>query len=366
MPLHLLLRVVLDDLTRILCTVVVRTRPLVMPGGVSLCVLLAPLPAAAQQTNHPDLLDAIGAYNAGELQRALSLLQAAPALLDPHDSAVRSVYTGLIRFAEGDAQGARRAFEQAVRSEPSLRLDPAIHSPSRIDAFDAARALVAEELRGAAEAIERGGDTAGALQAWRVVVEADPEDPVAARRIEALQAELRNEAMRQQEQLLAQAAAADTVQLEADPVEEPEPAGPRLNPGQALAMGLVVPGLGQFYTRRPVRGLLALGVAAGALAAGLMSERLEVDCRSVPVDNTCPGPDVLGERTTRPYMAPAIAVAAGVALISAIDAFMAARTANAESGVPGASAGTGLRVLRPAIGLSTDGVQASLLRLRFE
>jgi tetratricopeptide (TPR) repeat protein len=366
MPLHLLLRVVLNDPIRILRSVAVRIRPLAIAGGVSLCGVLAlPGLAAAQRTDHPDLVRAIEAYDAGELQRALSLLQAAPALMDPHDSAVRSVYTGLIRFAEGDPDGARRAFAQAVRSDPSIRLDAAIHSPSRIDAFDAARAVVAEELRGAADAIERSGDIAGALQAWRVVTEADPADAIAQRRIQALEAELRNQAIARQEELLAEAAA-DTAAPATEPVESSPPAVPRLNPGQALAMGLVVPGLGQFYTRRPVRGVLALGIASAALAAGLMSERLEVDCRSVPIDDTCPAADILDERTTRPYLAPAIAVVAGVALVSAIDAFMAARRTNAEQGVLGTSAGQGLRILVPAIGLGSDGVEARLLRLRFD
>jgi hypothetical protein len=250
-----------------------------------------------------------------------------------------------------------------------MRLDPAVHSPSRVAVFDAARAVVVEELRATAEAAEASGDKGGALQAWRVVTDVAPEDAQALERIGSLREELRGQALRRQAELVAEATS-DTVAAPpggAAGEEAPAPAPASVyNPGQALAMGLVVPGLGQFYTGRPVRGVLALGVAGGALAAGLLTERLEVDCRSVPVNDSCPAADVLDERTRRPYLAPAIAVAAGVGLISAIDAFVTARNANARAATTLDPSDAGRpRLLLPSITVGPDAVRAHLLRLRF-
>jgi hypothetical protein len=347
----------------------VRTRRLAVSIAVALWVVVYPGGAIGQETDHPDLQRAIEAYNAGELSEALAFLQAAPALLDPHDSSVRSIYTGLIRFAQGDREGARASFMQAVRTEPTIRLDPAVHSPSRVSVFDAARAVVVEELRATAESAEASGDKGGALQAWLVVTDVAPEDAQAQARIAALREELRGEAIRRQAELLAEAGSDTAVGPPAgETVEEESAQGPVAvyNPGQALAMGLVVPGLGQFYTGRPVRGVLALGVAGGALAAGLLTERLEVDCRSVPVNDSCPPADVLDERTRRPYLAPAIAVAAGVGLISAIDAFVTARNANARAATTlDPAGGDGPRLLLPSVTVEPDAIRAHLLRLRF-
>ena len=48
---------------------------------------------------------------------------------------------------------------------------------------------------------------------------------------------------------------------------------PPLSPGTALALGLVVPGAGQFYTGRTVRGALTL-IGTGA-AVALWHERAD-------------------------------------------------------------------------------------------
>jgi hypothetical protein len=49
-------------------------------------------------------------------------------------------------------------------------------------------------------------------------------------------------------------------------------ARPAWSPGGALARGLVVPGLGQFYTQRPGWGFLVLAMVAGTTAHALTSE----------------------------------------------------------------------------------------------
>ena len=49
------------------------------------------------------------------------------------------------------------------------------------------------------------------------------------------------------------------------------------SPRQALALGLVLPGAGQFYTGRPVAGLVALGASVGALAYGFQTQTRTVE-----------------------------------------------------------------------------------------
>lgn len=147
-------------------------------------------------------------------------------------------------------------------------------------------------------------------------------------------------------------------------------AGPRsYNAGGALLAGLVVPGLGHFTTDRPAIGALVMGTAAGAIVVGLAAQRLKVDCLSPPVDGQCPPDDVLRERTERPYLLPAIGVAAAVGVLGAIDAYSGARRRNRQLGgstrtgaldVAG-SAVLALSRLQPA----PDGVRVEVVRLRF-
>jgi tetratricopeptide (TPR) repeat protein len=107
----------------------------------------------------------------------------------------------------------------------------------------------------------------------------------------------------------------------------------QLSQSQALVLGLVVPGGGQMYTRRPVRGALLLGVAAAALGVGAQGHT-----KTTTVQQT--GTDPFGHSyvftttmTTKehPYLAPGIAVAGGVALVSAIEAFHYAGRVNTGS-----------------------------------
>ena len=105
------------------------------------------------------------------------------------------------------------------------------------------------------------------------------------------------------------------------------------SPGQALGLGLVLPGGGQFYTRRPIRGALFLAGAAAAVAFGLQTQT-----KTSSVEQT--GTDPFGNpytytatrRTTeRPNLIPGIAVAGALALGSAIEAYSFARRSNADA-----------------------------------
>jgi len=345
----------------------VRFRRSAVQAVAVLGMVSCPVGVRGQATDQPELKRAIAAYDAGELQQATSLLNAAPALLGRHDSAIRSLYSGLIQFALGDRNRARQSFAQAVRAEPSLRLDPAVHSPGRVAAFDEARAEVVEEFRAAAVAEDRDGDAVSALAAWRVVLVVSSGDEQAAGRIATIEQNLRAAESKRDVERRETVSEPDSARPSpASPAEKGDrPAEPRLKPGQALAMGLVVPGLGQFYTGHALRGVVVLGVVGGAVAAGMLSERLEVECGSVPVNDECPPGDVLDRQTRRPYLVPSIAAAAGVALVAAIEAFVGARNSNADrKAAADDSGGTGLRVLRPAMTVGRR-VEANLVRLRF-
>ena len=96
-----------------------------------------------------------------------------------------------------------------------------------------------------------------------------------------------------------------------------------LSPTRALVLGLVIPGGGQFYTGRPVRGALSLVGAGVAIACGL-SQRITME----PVQQTATDPfgnpytyTVNRRVSQRPCRAPGFTAAGVIAVVSAIDAF---------------------------------------------
>jgi len=104
------------------------------------------------------------------------------------------------------------------------------------------------------------------------------------------------------------------------------------SPVNALAMGLVIPGAGQFYTGRPVRGLVSLAVAGGALAFGLQKSM-----KTVSVERTATDP--FGNQYTftttrleseRPNLVPGVAVFGAIAIGGAIEAYVFANNARVD------------------------------------
>lgn len=94
-------------------------------------------------------------------------------------------------------------------------------------------------------------------------------------------------------------------------------------PGAAFGAGLLVPGLGQMNTGRPVLGVIALGAVGGAVALAL-STKQETVAQSFtdPFGNTYV--DSL-QRTTRPLVVAGLAVAAAVWLGAAFESSSYAR-----------------------------------------
>jgi hypothetical protein len=105
------------------------------------------------------------------------------------------------------------------------------------------------------------------------------------------------------------------------------PALPPLSPQRALSLGLAIPGGGQFYAGRPVRGMITVAGAVGALAWGMSQqfgfrevEQTALDPFGNPYTFTA-----FEETTSRPRLGQGIAVAAALVVASAIDAFQFAK-----------------------------------------
>ena len=106
-----------------------------------------------------------------------------------------------------------------------------------------------------------------------------------------------------------------------------------LSAGQALGLGLIIPGGGEFYTRRPLRG--AIGLVGTSAAIGLA---LQTSTSTKRVPHTFTDPfgttytDTIPQRKTeRPYLVPGVLVGGAIALATAIDAYQFAK----ERGEPG-------------------------------
>ena len=105
---------------------------------------------------------------------------------------------------------------------------------------------------------------------------------------------------------------------------------PQLSRAQAFSVGLLVPGAGQFYTHRPLRGVLLLAAAGGAVAFGLAPEQSTTTAQETandPFGNPYTY-SVTRRESSRPYLVPGIAAAGAIAIIGAIEASLYANRAN--------------------------------------
>lgn len=132
------------------------------------------------------------------------------------------------------------------------------------------------------------------------------------------------------------------------------------SPYTALALGVLVPGMGQFYSGRARSGLLVVALTAGTLAGGFLITEVDVRCQvAVQPGASCPPESVASRTNERPHMWSAIGVAAGVAMFGAAEAFINARLRRRGQG-PNAE-----RISGPSITTRGDGVDLNLLSLRF-
>lgn len=126
-------------------------------------------------------------------------------------------------------------------------------------------------------------------------------------------------------------------------------------PGVALAGGLVIPGLGQHVTRRPVAGFLVLGGVAGAIYWGLREELVTKTASAIdPFGNPYEYQVRALERTN---LVPGIAVAAGIAVAGAIEAYL---YASSRTPIGAVTASLPERRWQPYLGISDLGRRTHL------
>lgn len=102
--------------------------------------------------------------------------------------------------------------------------------------------------------------------------------------------------------------------------------GARPSSGSALALGMLLPGGGQFYTGRPLGGVALLAAAGGAAAAAFLVSETDVRClHAVEPGASCPPEQVIGRTTSHPYRTLGLIGVGAVALGGAIEAFLHAR-----------------------------------------
>ena len=110
---------------------------------------------------------------------------------------------------------------------------------------------------------------------------------------------------------------------------------PRLSPSGALVGGLLIPGFGQFYTRRPAMGALVVGGVGGAVALAVQEERVMKEFTfEAPFGGTYT--DTL-RVVEYPYRTAGIAAAAVIAAVGAIEAYSYARRRSGSPSPRGSS-----------------------------
>jgi tetratricopeptide (TPR) repeat protein len=118
--------------------------------------------------------------------------------------------------------------------------------------------------------------------------------------------------------------AADRLAVEAQLAALEPPAEALYNPRTALVTGLILPGMGHFYSGRPAYGILLLGTAGVSAGFGLLYKKIEIQCLSIP-DPDCPVEDQLPPKESRPFLVPGLATAGAITLFGAINAYRGAR-----------------------------------------
>lgn len=141
---------------------------------------------------------------------------------------------------------------------------------------------------------------------------------------------------------------------------------PVFSPGVAFARSLM-PGFGQLYTGRPIRGLIVLAAVAGSAGAAFVQKTTETEVAYVD-PNGVPAPYTT-RTTERPYFIPAIAAAGGLTIIGMIEAVLYAKGTQRGSSIVAprgaAPAAGGARDLSLAPMLDLQGRAGFRLRATF-
>jgi tetratricopeptide (TPR) repeat protein len=216
---------------------------------------------------------------------------------------------------------------------PAVRMAAAPTDPQRL----AARALVQRAQQAAIL-----GDRASAREQWRQAAVLDPTDADLAYQLARAHdgAGAVADAATEYCRFLALAPNAPEALEARERIAVLSPrapdAGPEFltppSPGRALALGLIVPGAGQFYTGRPARGAIAFSAASLVIAVGVGQRTRDETVQLTALD---PFGNPYTYTTTRrsssrPWLAPALAAAGAIAVASAVEAFNYSRRMNDE------------------------------------
>jgi tetratricopeptide (TPR) repeat protein len=139
------------------------------------------------------------------------------------------------------------------------------------------------------------------------------------------------------------------------------------SPGSTLALGIAIPGMGQFYSGRAKGGFAVLGLAGSALAAGFLIEKVETRCvGSVSGGGECPPDRVISEETTKPYLTGSLIAAGVIGLVGAVEAFLHVRGSDGTSdGAPLAVDVGPAWILGPTVSAEGPRLTVRLVQVKF-
>ncbi|MGI8509425.1 MAG: tetratricopeptide repeat protein [Gemmatimonadaceae bacterium] len=217
-----------------------------------------------------------------------------------------------VRPAEAQRRAAR---DLAARAQEAAIVDDNATARTlyeRAEKLDPSDATTAYAL---ARSYETAGDPRALTEYCRFLALAptDPESADVRQRVASLAA-----------QLAARNAAAVAASVPAS--------SPAQSAGTAFTLGLLFPGLGQYYTHRPGAGVLFTAAATGALLYSTQSRTVTVQTTQTAIDPNGKSYQyqVASTHSEYPNAAAGIAVAASISLIGAIEAYVHARSAGVD------------------------------------
>ncbi len=142
---------------------------------------------------------------------------------------------------------------------------------------------------------------------------------------------------------------------------------PLPSPSTTLTLGVLIPGMGQFYSGRAFGGFTVLALAGGAAAAGILIEKIETRCVGAPPPGgECPSDRIISKLTTKPYQTPGLIAAGAVTLIGAIEAFIKVRRIDSGEGGETAALNLGGASIRlPNVSAAGARLNLHLVRVTF-
>ncbi len=137
------------------------------------------------------------------------------------------------------------------------------------------------------------------------------------------------------------------------------------SPPGALVLG-VIPGMGHYYSRRPLPGTVTLAATTAAIVGGFLFTKVTTFCLDdISPGASCPPELIDRELTERPYVWVGVGIGAAITLAGAVEAYLTAKRAQSESEALRAPSESGLDVGFPSLSARGDRVDLSFVRYRF-